>query len=139
MASPTDSDPIAVAPAPWKTKCTAYIIPIWTSASTAKNLPSKAYSPLEAQSPFASEASGKPQRSMGMIQLVRYTDTPVGPYDEMVLVPGVFNYPFEETTSDGKTKRVTKSARRVTRIYVSQKHTAWNGRKSETPLFYRLY
>lgn len=121
-----------VAPGAWKTKCTAYIIPIWTSASTAKTLPAKAYSPLEAQSSFASEASGKAQRSMGMIQLVRYTDTPAGPYEEMVLVPGVFSYPFEETTKDGKTKKVTKSARRVTRIYVSQKHTAWNGRKSET-------
>ncbi|KAK4214786.1 hypothetical protein QBC37DRAFT_283000 [Rhypophila decipiens] len=130
MTTYSNEDPLVLAPAPWKTKATAYIIPIWTNSSTASNLPPMAYSPLEAASPFASSAYGKPQRSMGMIQLVRYHETPAGPYDEMVLVPGLFSYPVEKTDKNGNSVKGTKTARRITRIYVSQKHTAWNGRRN---------
>ncbi|KAM7183559.1 hypothetical protein V8F33_013504 [Rhypophila sp. PSN 637] len=130
MITYSNEDPLVLAPAPWKTKATAYMIPVWTSSSTASNLPSMAYSPLEAASPFASSAYGKAQRSMGMIQLVRYHETPAGPYDEMVLVPGLFSYPVERTDKNGNSVKGTKTARRITRIYVSQKHTAWNGRRN---------
>ncbi|KAM7184704.1 hypothetical protein V8F20_012105 [Naviculisporaceae sp. PSN 640] len=125
-ANGRDSEPIIIAPGPWKTRATSIIIPLWTSSATASNLPAKAYHPLEATSPFASTACGKPLTSMGFIQLVRYHDTPAGTYDEMVLIPGLFTYPTE--TADGKKK--DKTARRITRIYVSQKHTAWNGRRN---------
>lgn len=40
-----------------------------------------------------------------------------GPYDELLLVPGVFRVPTKPTTR-----------RRITRIYVSQRETCYNGR-----------
>jgi hypothetical protein len=76
-----------------------------------------AYAPLEAASEFASpEAAGAFNGGLGMMQIVRYHDSPVGPYDELILVPGYFQVPG--------TKREMV---RVTRIYVSQKDTCWNG------------
>jgi len=62
-----------------------------------------------------------------MIQLLRYSDTPVGPYDEMILCPGYFEYPVDGKNGDKSTKKGV----RITRIYVSQKQTCWNGRSSK--------
>jgi len=56
-----------------------------------------------------------------MVQIIRYTETPVGPYDEFVLVPGQFEY--EHGGKKGNAK--------VSRAYVSQEKTCYNGRKSE--------
>ncbi|KUI66632.1 hypothetical protein VM1G_02306 [Cytospora mali] len=56
--------------------------------------------------------------------IVRYSDTPVGPYDELVIIPGAYTYPVQNE----KGKWVEKENPRVTRIYVSQKHTLYNGR-----------
>ncbi len=106
-----------------------YIIPFWTSSQTASNLPAKAYHPLEYHSSFSSREFGIPKGGVSLIQLIRYHETPVGPYDELILCPGSFEYPFE--TADGK--KTTKRALRITRIYVSQKHTCWNGRKRKQP------
>ena len=53
---------------------------------------------------------------MVMIQLLRYTSTPVGPYDEMILLPGTFEVPGGHG-----------SHTRITRIYVSQRDTMFNG------------
>ena len=65
-----------------------------------------------------------------MVQVIRYSDTPVGPYDELLIVPGSFGYRIKDDASGGETIREEKN-QRVTRIYVSQKHTCWNGRKSK--------
>jgi len=51
-----------------------------------------------------------------MLQIIRYTETPVGPYDEMALMPGDFVTP-----------KKTKQSMRITRIYVSQIDTCYNG------------
>ena len=51
-----------------------------------------------------------------MGQIIRYTDTPVGAYDEFALLPGYFDSP-----GGGKNTRITA-------IYVSQKDTLYNGR-----------
>jgi hypothetical protein len=56
-----------------------------------------------------------------MAQIIRYTDSPVGPYDELVLVPGKFEYEHGGKRSNAK----------VSRIYVSQEKACYNGRKSE--------
>lgn len=55
-----------------------------------------------------------------MVQVIRYSETPVGPYDEMLMIPGKFEYPDE--------KGGTRANLRITRIYVSQEKTCWNGR-----------
>ncbi len=58
-----------------------------------------------------------------MVQVVRYTETPVGPYDELVLLPGQFDVPVHGTKRGKKQKTNT----RITAIWVSQKVTCWNG------------
>jgi len=112
--------PISSTPAPWTLKGTVYTFLFYVTPSQAKNLPSIAYSPLEGGSSFgAAKAVG----GLGNIQIIRYFESPVGPYDEMVLIPGKFEYEVEQ----GGPKRRNF---RVTRIYVSQKETCYNGRKN---------
>ncbi|KAI8662502.1 hypothetical protein NCS56_01054200 [Fusarium sp. Ph1] len=114
-------------PPPWTLKGDVYAFPFWTSASQGENkLPSLAYSPLEGQSAYASSESGRHVGGVSMVQFIRYTDSPVGPYDEMILAPGGFEYERED--KDGR--RVKRRNPRITRIYVSQKHTCYNGRKN---------
>ncbi|CAP60262.1 uncharacterized protein PODANS_1_5710 [Podospora anserina S mat+] len=125
--------PILAAPPPWNTKATMYLIPFWTSSKTAANLPQKAYHPLEYQSSFSSpQASGKPLGGLSMVQIIRYHETPVGPYDELILCPGTFEYPLPDDQASS-TKKKTGKAMRITRIYVSQKYTCSNGRKRLFP------
>lgn len=67
-----------------------------------------------------------------MVQLIRYRDSPVGPYDEMVLIPGYF-----EVTREGKGgRRIVERRARVTRIYVSREGTCYNGRLSMAVFVY---
>ncbi|KIW02466.1 uncharacterized protein PV09_06274 [Verruconis gallopava] len=110
-------EPIIPAPPPWILKASAYAFPI----IPLEKLPSKAYSPLEKNS---TATKGTFLGLTGAILLVRYTDTPVGPYDELSIIPGVFGY--IKTNSDGS--RTPKASIRGTRFYVSQKYTNWNGR-----------
>lgn len=73
--SPSPSIP-AVAP-PWQLTGDVYFFSWW---SRSTQLPAHAYSPLEAGSEFAAAASGRPVGGLGMIQILRYRDSPVGPY-----------------------------------------------------------
>lgn len=129
--------PITPAPAPWKLKGNVYVASFLNKAG---NLPSHAYSPLEANSDYASEAaSGKHVGGLAMFQMIRYTDSPVGPYDELIICPGFYEYQTEEDIKGGNAKkRKTQKGPRISRIYVSQKYTCYNGRKSET-LLIRLF
>jgi hypothetical protein len=119
------TDPFVTVPAPWTLHGDIYSIPLLPSST---KLPTKAYAPLERTSSFT---EGDYLGIIGMIQVIRYTESPVGPYDELLIVPGYFSY-------DREGKRQTRV--RVSRIYVSQKYTAWNGRtsKSECPTTSRL-
>jgi len=54
-----------------------------------------------------------------MIQIVRYTETPVGPYDELLVIPGNFEV-------HGGSQKGT-SRMRIARMYVSQRETTFNG------------
>ncbi|KEZ46292.1 Uncharacterized protein SAPIO_CDS1213 [Scedosporium apiospermum] len=118
-------DDIVHVPAPWGLKGTVYQFAWWTPRTQAEDMPAMAYSPLEANSAFASPEGSKPLGGLSVVQIIRYTESPVGPYDELLFVPGS----HENVVDDEKTgKRVTKRNARVTRIYVSQKYTCWNGR-----------
>ncbi|KAL7415117.1 hypothetical protein BDY24DRAFT_440065 [Mrakia frigida] len=59
---------------------------------------------------------------LGMLMLVRYSETPVGPYDELVYIPGNFTSPSFPSSS--------KSLRslRITGIYVSTQASVDAGR-----------
>ncbi|KAF4124799.1 hypothetical protein GMORB2_5465 [Geosmithia morbida] len=123
------TDNIQPAPPPWKLKATTiYSLAFWTTKeqvdqATAAGL---TYSALEAQSSFADSRDGKHLGGVSVIQIIRYSETPVGPYDELVLIPGFHEYTVEEAGG----RRATKKNARITRIYVSQEHTCWNGRKN---------
>lgn len=121
-----DLDPIPAVPPPWTLKGDVYLFSFWSSRAQARaGLPDMAYSPLEKKSSYG--ADGKPVGGLGMIQVIRYHDSPVGPYDEMILVPGSFDYERE----DEQGRRRTGRSPRISRIYVSQKHTCYNGRLSK--------
>ncbi|KAF1985275.1 hypothetical protein K402DRAFT_455246 [Aulographum hederae CBS 113979] len=113
---------IKVAGSPWRNlPVSVYMLPILSSPPLLDH----AYAPLEANSSFASAESGEFKGGLGMIQIIRYRDTPVGPYDELLLVPGFFNVP-----GTGGKREKEKSLPRISRIYVSQKDTCWNGRNN---------
>ncbi|KAI9779112.1 MAG: hypothetical protein M1816_003756 [Peltula sp. TS41687] len=114
-------NPIKQAPAPWTVKCEMY----WMFYHGNTTLPEDAYAPLEAQTASFSDPAkaGRFRGGLGMIQIVRYSDTPVGSYDELVLMPGVF-----DVSSAGSS--TTKQHGRITRIYVDQRDTCYNGRKN---------
>lgn len=64
-----------------------------------------------------------------MLYLLRYSETPVGTYDEMAIMPGYFEY--SRGTAKGKKGKKEKHMR-VTAIWVSQKDTCWNGNESKS-------
>ena len=118
--------PIELAPAPWTLKGTVYSI---TFIPPSVKLPTKAFPPLERQ--YASAVEGQYVGILGQIQILRYTDSPVGPYDELIIVPGFFKYNYTDATQRTEERKNV----RVSRIYVSQKYTCWNGRTSKYFLY----
>ncbi|PVH79951.1 hypothetical protein DL98DRAFT_549382 [Cadophora sp. DSE1049] len=122
--------PPVVALAPWTLKGTIYSFMFYISSSSAQALQSQKtllYSPLEAASSFS---EGKLIGGLASVQIIHYTESPVGPYDEFILVPGKFEYEVELKDKDGNVRKETKKNLRVTRIYVSQEATCWNGRNN---------
>ena len=117
--SPTN---IKIAPAPWSCKCTAYVFAFFHPKSSPLPL-DVAYAPLEASSAaFSSQSQvGTYEGGLCLGQIIRYTDTPVGSYDEFALLPGYFNGP------GGKHSRISA-------IYVSQKDTCYNGKPQSEDL-----
>jgi len=82
------------------------------------DLPVKAFAPLERTSAYAK--NGTCLAGVGLMLIVRYKDSPVGPYDEFIIIPGL----FANTEDPGLPKF------RISRIYVSHKYTTWNGRRN---------
>ncbi|KAK4498336.1 hypothetical protein PRZ48_010994 [Zasmidium cellare] len=114
------TEPYTLAPAPWTLKGTIYTTFLLPGVGILLDgkLPNKAFPPLERQYPES--IAGKFVGTLGTIQIIRYTESPVGPYDEMFIIPGFFEY-----ENEGKVERNV----RVSRIYVSQKYCVWNARK----------
>jgi len=106
--------PIEHVPAPWILHGDVYG---FTFIPT--KLPKKAFGPFERGSKL--QTDGTYLGGIGMIQLIRYHDSPVGPYDELFVIPGFYNY-------EGPEGQGQKNNVRISRIYVSQKYTAFNGR-----------
>lgn len=128
MSRQLTDDPIIIAPPPWTLKVDVYTAPFWISASQARDFPFDiAYSPLELSSQFADLGSSRPIGGVGGIQVIRYKETPVGPYDELVIIPGK----FERAKQDSNDKHTSGQSYKATRLYVSQKHTCFNGRTSQ--------
>jgi hypothetical protein len=111
------TEPYVLAPAPWELKASvAYVVPM---IGLTPDVPEKAFAPLERNSSYAT--SGQLLAGTGLMMVIRYSDSPVGPYDEFILIPGFYSNP-----EDGLVPRL-----RISRIYVSHKYTTWNGRNSK--------
>lgn len=111
------AEPYVLAPAPWDLKASvAYVVPM---IGLNPDVPNKAFSPLERNSSYAT--SGQLLAGTGLMMIIRYKDSPVGPYDEFIVMPGLYNNP-----KDGLIPRL-----RISRIYVTHKYTTWNGRNSK--------
>ncbi|KAF4583242.1 acetoacetate decarboxylase (ADC) domain-containing protein [Ophiocordyceps camponoti-floridani] len=123
---PPQPDAIQLIPPPWHVTGDVYCLSFWTSTAAARKLPAAhAFSPLEAaDASFACPVGSKPAGGLGMIQIIRYHDSPVGPYDEMLVVPGSFDW--VRRRADGR-EEVGRNPR-ISRIYVSQRQTCHNGR-----------
>lgn len=117
--SNNSTEPIEHVPPPWTLTATVFALPI----IPLTKLPAKAYSPLERNS---TANKGNFAGLLGAILIIRYSDTPVGPYDEFVMIPGFFEYLREYSTGNTTLRRNIRG----TRFYVSQKYTAYNGRIS---------
>lgn len=119
----------SVAP-PWNLTGDVYFFSWWSSSTAGQNLPDHAYSPLESGAEFATSPSSRPVGGLGMVQILRYRDSPVGPYDEMLVVPGSFDWTRDNSAG---TPEVGRNPR-ISRIYVSQKRSCYNGRLSMSSL-----
>ncbi|KAI9783153.1 MAG: hypothetical protein M1835_003880 [Candelina submexicana] len=109
--------PVALAPPPWKCKCEAYWLIFYASGPLLEDQ----YAPLEATSPAWTDPqkSGHFRGGLGMIQVVRYLETPVGASKVIYRISNVMNA-WADTNWGGGRRR----------IYVSQKETCYNGRKN---------
>lgn len=119
--------PPAVIPSPWVFKTKLYL---FTSSLKAvdredpllQGLLPGAYNPDETIHPSAlAPVKGSPQWNGGMsnVVIVRYEDSPIGPYDELISSTDGFANPFEKGTSA-----------RITNIYVNSQKSIWHGRKN---------
>ena len=117
------SSHLPLAPPPWTCECSAYILPFYNSASSGLPL-DIAYDPFEANAAcFASQQdAGTYKGGLCMAQIIRYSDTPVGAYDELAVLPGYFN----GVGPEGQKRKDF----RITGIWVSQEATLMNGRRN---------
>ncbi|KAA1470101.1 hypothetical protein DENSPDRAFT_835819 [Dentipellis sp. KUC8613] len=145
LSSPAFPDDVLLAPAPWNTTAEFYVFlgratPHPTSSdvesfnpndepSILQGLPTGAYHPFEKIHPSAlqpipargSDGHKQHQGSWPQIVVVRYKDTPVGSYDELMYVAGWFENPV---------RGAGVASARITNIYVSSSAGALNGRRN---------
>jgi hypothetical protein len=96
----------AVAPAPWQLRGESY-------AFLTKLPMPRGRAELFASSELAEARFGQ----LGLVMFVDYTASPVGPYRELLFIPGTFRF--------GKHRRPS-----VTKIYVSTRASVENGRRN---------
>ncbi|OAX80561.1 hypothetical protein ACJ72_05106 [Emergomyces africanus] len=111
--------PFAEKPSPWLNMKAQF----FCSVGRAKGIPEASYADLEAQSSFADPAaSGQFKGRACTVMIVRYLESPVGPYDEILWIPGWFETPSKMASNT-----------RITRIYVSSKECIYNDTPSTMP------
>ncbi|KAJ6020994.1 hypothetical protein N7540_006498 [Penicillium herquei] len=134
---PTESVPVA--PPPWTLKAKAWTFLYSDVDQESEYLPQNpnnapdilqdvlplgSYHPLESLHSEALQKlpGGKPQYRRGWLKgitIIRYEDSDVGPYDELILVPGKAVNPH-----------TGKADMRITTIFVSTDASVWNGRRN---------
>ena len=131
-----DSPPADIhrAPPPWTLNAKLYLFftilkPVNREDPILQGLPPGSYHPSENMHPSAlAPINGSPQWKGGLtcMVLVRYEQSPVGPYDELMVTYDGFANPHE--------KKATSA--RITNINVSSRKTVWNGRNNWSTFFY---
>ncbi|POW17120.1 hypothetical protein PSHT_06460 [Puccinia striiformis] len=139
ISADVDTSTFTLKPAPWSVHCESWWLILSILGSTRKLLDRAKFQP---QSRKRSTRSGSGANSdslgllsteesdpaqgfrggIGFVQIVRYPLSPVGAYDELLLVPGSFKPP--EECLDGSPKF------RITQIYVSSLESVLNGRRN---------
>lgn len=129
---------IPIAPPPWTLNAKAWTF-LYTDTDTdnpppqnpnnmpetlQSTLPPGAYHPFETIHPSAlqrlSNGESQFQKSwLKTVMILRYTDSEVGPYDELMLIPGSAVNPH-----------TGKKELRISAIYVSTDASVWNGRRN---------
>jgi hypothetical protein len=122
---------VTPAPPPWLVRVKHYFF--FASVKPGNNedpvlqgLPPGSYNPSETLHPSALallNGSSQWQGGLASVILVHYEDSPVGPYDELVVSFRGFSNPCQKGTDW-----------RVTNIYVSSRQSIWNGRKNWSKL-----
>ena len=135
--NPSPELPPAVIPPPWvfKTKLYLFTTPrkpvrIDREDPLLQGLLPGSYNPEETIHPSAlASVEGSPQWRGGMskVIIVRYEDSPVGPYDELIASSDGFVNPFEKAASA-----------RITNIYVNSQKSIWHGRKNWSLSFWPI-
>ena len=123
---PTPPIDIPFSPPPWDFKAKLYLFttllkPVDREDPVLQGLPAGSYNPLETVHPSGlAPVNGAPQWKGGLsyVVIVRYEDSPVGPYDELIAVTDGFANPFEKRATSG----------RITNIYVDSRKSVWHGR-----------
>ena len=123
---PTPPTDIPFFPPPWNFKAKLYLFttllkPVDREDPVLQGLPAGSYNPLETVHPSGlAPVNGAPQWKGGLsyVVIVRYEDSPVGPYDELIAVTDGFANPFEKRATSG----------RITNIYVDSRKSVWHGR-----------
>ncbi|THH31846.1 hypothetical protein EUX98_g2351 [Antrodiella citrinella] len=112
--------PFIEAPAPWPCKGECFWFSTYVHAKRGAYPPPAAFGELEQGTAFADPTvAGDYEGGLAGVIVFRYTETPVGPYDEIMWIPGKFTVP-----AGGP------GALRITRLYVSTKESVYNGRKN---------
>ncbi|KAJ7579228.1 hypothetical protein C8J56DRAFT_339912 [Mycena floridula] len=101
-------------PAPWTLKGRAWAFAV-PPLSKSASFPAGWSAPWQAD---AMAQGGEFIGGPGLVQIFSYAESPVGPYDELIYLPGKWKY------ADGS------KGFRITRIYVSSKSSMYNGRKN---------
>jgi len=79
---------------PWLLTGSSWIVPLHTPFSeTPIPVPAGSYAPFEAGS--SADLSSRFHGGVGLILILRYDHTDVGPYDELILIPGLFSNKHE--------------------------------------------
>jgi hypothetical protein len=119
--------PPAVIPAPWVFKTKLYLFaaplkPVDGEDPVLQGLPPGSYNPEETIHPSALapvQGSSQWRGGMSKVVIIRYEDSPIGPYDELIAASDGFVNPFEKGTTG-----------RITNIYVNSQESIWHGRKN---------
>ncbi|KAI0629143.1 hypothetical protein C8Q77DRAFT_1142361 [Trametes polyzona] len=109
-----------IVPAPWTVKAEAwwFITSLGHRPEPGETLPISYFPSQETQLYKTSMEQGAFCGGRGSITLIRYTESPIGPFDELAIAPGEFVNPYQ------------KPSHRVTRAYVSSKEAVLNGRNN---------